>query len=99
MLRPYIAPSASSKAQNELTGKNQRRTLLILGLPLMVILGLVSPNDFYQALPNGGLRKLAVKCVHNIYALDKQMALDLPRPPTVTASLEIPSYIDRKSVV
>ena len=93
MLRPYIAPSASSKAQNELTGKNQRRTLLILGLPLMVILGLVSPNDFYQALPNGGLRKLAVKCVHNIYALDKQMALDLPRPPTVTASLEIPSYI------
>jgi hypothetical protein len=55
----------------------------------MVILGLFSPSDFY----NGGLRKLAVNCVHNIYALDKQMALDMPNPPHVTANLEIPSYI------
>ena len=91
MLRPYSA-HAAPKAQAELKGKRIRKALVILGLPVMVILGLVSPNDILQAT-SGGLRKLAVNCVHNIYALDKQMALDLPRPPTVTASLEIPSYI------
>ena len=91
MLRPYSV-RAAPKAQAELKGKRIRKALLLLGLPLMVILGLLSPNDFLQTT-SGGLRKLAVNCVHNIYALDKQMALDLPRPPTVTASLEIPSYI------
>jgi hypothetical protein len=88
MLRPYSARTPL-KAHAELKGTRGRKALVILGLPFMVILGLFSPSDFY----NGGLRKLAVNCVHNIYALDKQMALDMPNPPHVTANLEIPSYI------
>ena len=88
MLRPYSA-HAAPEAQADPKGKSSRKALVILGLPLMVILGLVSPSDF----STGGLRKLAVNCVHNIYALDKQMALDMPNPPHITANLEIPSYI------
>jgi hypothetical protein len=88
MLRPYSS-ATTAPARSDQKGKNQRKALVILGLPLMVILGLVSPSEFF----NGGLRKLAVNCVHNIYALDKQMALDMPNPPAITATLEIPSYI------
>lgn len=97
MLRPYSAAKTATlrsdhvgKNQSDHVGKNQRRALVIFGLPLMVILGLVSPSDFYNGR---GLRKLAVQCVHNIYAADKQMALDIPNPPHITSTLEIPSYI------
>ena len=92
MLRPY---SSSLEVPNRFDqkGKDQRKALVIIGVPLMVILGLISPADLYNALPNSGLRKLAVNCVHNIYASSKQVALDMPSPPSITATLEIPSYI------
>ena len=93
MLRPYSPRTAGHKAFTEPKGSSLRKGLLIVGLPLMAILALVSPTDIYSTFPNGGLRQLAVNCVHNIYALNAQMALDLPRPPTVSAGLEIPSYI------
>ena len=93
MLRPYSSRTAGHKAFTEPKGSSLRKGLLIVGLPLMAILALVSPTDIYNTFANGGLRQLAVNCVHNIYALNAQMALDLPRPPTVSAGLEIPSYI------
>jgi len=89
MLRPYAGDVATPSRPSP-KGMKQRRALVVLGLPLMVILGLVSPMDLFSS---GGLRKLAVKCVHNVYALDKQMALDMPNPPAIDALLEIPSYI------
>ena len=96
MLRPYgrrnERPFGTSDGMMSARSKIRRRIALMV-VPLMVVFALISPRDMYEAIPQRGLRRLALKCVHNVYASTVKMALDMPRPPTVTHNVEVPSYI------
>jgi len=90
MLRPYRRPEEPTF--QTFNASRNRRIVFIIGLPLLLIAGLVRvSSNLRDFAPNGGVRKLVIQCIHSIYVESTQAAIDMPNPPTVTASQEVPS--------
>ena len=68
---------------------------VLMWIPLFALLSVLLPNE-YLSEGSHGLRRLAEKCIHNIYASSPAIALNMPpAPPGVNKEQKpsVPSYI------
>jgi len=94
MLRPYRSSEATTfRAASTFKYNWRSRMVFVFGLPLLLVASLVGVGTELYGFDSryNGVRKLVLQCIHSIYAEGTKAALDMPKPPTVTASLEIPS--------
>jgi hypothetical protein len=94
MLRPYRSPEANTfRAATSFKYSSRSRIVFVFGLPLLLVASLLGIGSEFRSLDSryNGVRKLVLQCIHTIYAEGTKAALDMPKPPTVTASLEVPS--------
>jgi hypothetical protein len=96
MLRPYRgSPEPQLSSFSTLPRgvlSRSKRTVFVLGLPFLLLVGMMGMSGTLSGfMPHHGMRKLVVQCIHTIYAESTQAAVDMPRPPSVSAAAEVPS--------
>jgi hypothetical protein len=94
MLRPYRSSEDDTlRAASTFKINWRSRVVFVFGLPLLLVAALMGMSAELRSFDPRyhGVRKLVLQCIHSIYAESTKAALDMPKPPTVTASLEVPS--------
>mmetsp|Transcript_28237 Transcript_28237/g.43304 ORF Transcript_28237/g.43304 Transcript_28237/m.43304 type:complete len:1047 (-) Transcript_28237:144-3284(-) len=81
------AMGTENTSQNRFKLMSKRKRFMCLAIP--AIMGVMSLNREWISVT---ARRLTLQCIHNVYAHNEQMALDMPPPPDKTLDV-VPAYI------